>query len=290
MRFLSILAFAALAAAGPDDARRLEPGHAPTPYTAAQIRAACPEGRVVTYLVEQSGYPRVRQIMRFTRGDADGTDYEISKLGPDAKPMGTPSVKHATWKELQRHASYPAAATKVTEETVEVPGGKFACWLYTVTSDNAVRKFWFAKDLPGPPVKVVAVAGNRAFSMALESNRPFDFTLWFGPQAVEAGAEAPAVEIELKVTEGSDLKPETVTTLFDGKVRDFVAYEPGADVRYVVAETGSDVEGAVRVTKGPLRGALIHLRGRKSVYALPRGLQIPAAALEFEVVALKKSG
>ena len=288
MRFLAILALAALAAAGPDDERRLKPDHAPTPFSAAQIRAGCPEGRVTTFIVEQPGQPPSRQVTRFTRGDTQGTDYEMGTIGPDGA-VGVPRVSHATWRKLQEHASYPAAGTKITEETVTVPAGEFACWLYTVTTGNAVRKFWFAKELPGPPVKVVATAGDRTFIMRLESNRPFDFAFWLGPQEVEVDVETDAT-LGLKIAKGSEIgQLGGVTTLFHGKVTTGVVRQLDADGLYVVAEPAESVEGAVRVMKGPLKGALIHVRGERAVYALPRGASLPIGPLEFEVVALKNS-
>jgi hypothetical protein len=289
MRFLAIFALAALAAASPDGKNRLKPDHAPTPFSAAEIRAGCPEGRMTTFVVEQPGQPPSRQVTRFTRGDAEGTDYEIGTIGPDGA-VGAPRVTHATWKKLQEHASYPDAATKITDETITVPAGEFDCWLYTVTTGNAVRKFWFAKELPGPPVKVVATAGNRTFIMALESNRPFDFAFWLGPQEFKAPAVEADATIGLKIEKGSAIgQLGGVTTLFHGKVTTGVVRQLDADGVYVVAEPAAKVEGAVRVTKGPLKGALIHVRGEKAVYALPRGTSLPTGPLEFEVVALKKS-
>jgi hypothetical protein len=288
MRFLAILALAALAVAGPDEKNRLAPDHAPTPFSDAQIRAGCPEGRMTTFIVEQPGQPPSRQVTRFTRGDVDGTDYEIGTIGADGA-VGAPRVSHATWRKLQEHASYPAAATKITEETIIVPAGEFACWLYTVTTDNAVRKFWFAKDLPGPPVKVVATAGERRFTMTLESNRPFDFAFWLGPQDVQVDIETDAT-IGLKIAKGAELGQfGAVTTLFHGKVTTGVVRQLDADGLYVVAEPAEKVEGAVRVTKGRLKGAVIHVRGEKAIYALPRGAGFPTGPLEFEAVALKKS-
>jgi hypothetical protein len=51
----------------------------------------------------------------------------------------------------------PRGPWEITEETVEVPAGKFECWLYTVQKregDPAVVRLYFAKKLPGHLVKI----------------------------------------------------------------------------------------------------------------------------------------
>jgi hypothetical protein len=152
-----------------EDPRRMQPDHAPTPYTADEIREACGEGRKDTYRIE-SGTEVKTRVATFVKCDAEGADMEAT----DTKADGTSTTTkgHGTWKQFQSHASFPEGATKITEETIEVPAGKFDCWLYTVArkqGDKAITtRMYFAKKLPGPPVKLVAeVDGKVATSMTL---------------------------------------------------------------------------------------------------------------------------
>jgi hypothetical protein len=164
MRHLLCLSLLLLpVAAAPDekpaeDPRRLKPDHAPTPYTADEIRAACPEGRMNVYRTEGKGKVAVTS-MRFVKCDEKGAEMEFS-VGPENAPPVQTNTSAAAWKDLQAHGSFPEKDTKITEETIEVPAGKFDCWLYTITRQTADGKpskisFHFAKSLAGPPVKMV---------------------------------------------------------------------------------------------------------------------------------------
>ena len=155
------------------DPRRLKPGHAPTPYTAEEIRKGCPEGRVSTYRIEIPGKDAFRQTYRFRNCDDEGADLETVQTTEDGKPLKEPTKSRGTWKQFQEHALYPEAATKITEETLKTPAGSFACLLYTVTvqapdGKTAVMRLHFAKTLAGPPVKLVReVDGEAVFTMTL---------------------------------------------------------------------------------------------------------------------------
>lgn len=175
MRHLLCLSLLLLpVAAAPDekpaeDPRRLKPGDAPTPYTADEIRKACPEGRTDVFRVEDFG-PVKLKTQKFGAGDEEGTTIEIAITKEDGTPLGSKTMT-ATWKELQSHASFPEKDTKITEETIEVPAGKFECWLYTVQKregDAATIRMYFAKKLPGPPVKMTSEElGKTVFTMVL---------------------------------------------------------------------------------------------------------------------------
>lgn len=165
-------------AGGPSDAdRRLQPDHAPTPYTAAQIRSGCPAGREVTFLLEAAGKPATHQILRFVKCDETGADIEARMSQPDGTPIGRPKTSHSAWTELQTHASFPEAGTTIAEGTAETPAGRFEGPLYTVTSKEngatTVRRFQFARNLPGPPVRMTVEAdGKTTFTMTMVRNTP----------------------------------------------------------------------------------------------------------------------
>ena len=60
-----------------------------------------------------------------------------------------------TWLDLQGHASFPADDTTIESETIETPLGELDCLRYTVRDGASEKIFWFAKDLPGMPVRFV---------------------------------------------------------------------------------------------------------------------------------------
>ncbi len=70
------------------------------------------------------------------------------------------------WTDLQGHASFPAPATQITEETITTPLGTYDCLLYTVERNNDTHRFWFARALPGMPIKRETVAGDLVVSTA----------------------------------------------------------------------------------------------------------------------------
>jgi hypothetical protein len=138
----------------PPDSHRLRPDHLPTPFSAAQIRAACPAGRTIRIREEAAGEePTYRRIV-FVEADAETSVQELQSTDADGTPLGEASLGRATWLDLQRHASQPADATTVEEVRLALPFGEFECWLYTVMAPDAELQFWFAKELPGMPVQV----------------------------------------------------------------------------------------------------------------------------------------
>jgi hypothetical protein len=138
----------------PPESHRLQPDHLPTPFSAAEIRAACPAGRTIRLREETPGEaPSFRRI-RFTQVDEETATQEFQATDADGRPIGEPSVRSSTWLDLQRHASQPAAATTVAESALTLPFGELAGWLYTVRTPDAELRFWFAEQLPGMPVQV----------------------------------------------------------------------------------------------------------------------------------------
>ncbi len=172
----STLLLASLLVAAPADEKRLEPDHAPTPFTAAEIRTGCPEGRMAVYLLEAPGREAIKQTMRFLKCDEEGADLEVARAKKDGTAIGKPVTQRGTWKEFQAHGSFPEKATKVTEEAIETPAGKFDCWLYTVTEEEegskSVQRLWFAKKLAGPPVKMTTeIDGKVVSTMTLQEDK-----------------------------------------------------------------------------------------------------------------------
>lgn len=135
--------------------------YAPLPYTAEQIRAACPAGRTITFRREPSGGPAALRVIRFVSVDADGAEIETFDHSEGGAPIETPTRQRVAWEELRRHAAFPAAATTVEDGVIATPAGTFAAMVYTVTSGADVARYYFAKDRPGPPVLFYVEQGGR---------------------------------------------------------------------------------------------------------------------------------
>ncbi len=137
----------------PDESHRLRPDHLPTPFSAAQIRAASRPGREVRSLVVRAGADPVVRAIRFLAGDADGGDGESWMETPDGARLSEPERSRSNWLELQKHASMPADRTRIEEETFEIPAGRFDGWRYTRTDEDGLSLFWFARSQPGMPLR-----------------------------------------------------------------------------------------------------------------------------------------
>ncbi len=137
-----------------EDPHILAPDHLPTPFTAAEIRDASPPGLAVTVVREAEGQPPTVSVTRFVDGDEEGSTRERQVLTADGEPAGEPARARATWLDLQAHASFPSATTARTEEAIDTPMGRLACLRYDVVEGDSRQTFWFARTLPGMPVRV----------------------------------------------------------------------------------------------------------------------------------------
>ncbi len=149
---------------GTDDPHLMAPGHAPTPFSAADIRGGCPPGRTMRLLVEPDGEPAFLRAVRFLSCDEEGAEQEGQRFSLDGEPLEPATTERTRWEEFQAHASFPLQRTKIDRETIETPLGVMRCLRYTVADGETVRTFWFADDRPGMPVKVVTRAGDRVVS------------------------------------------------------------------------------------------------------------------------------
>lgn len=136
------------------DPHVLEPGTAPTPFTADEIRAGCPDGRTITLLVEPAEGPSWQRVNRFVAPDEDGATVQRWRIGTDGRRDGEIEEGRTTWLQLQGHASFPVSAVTVTPDTVELPLGTVDALRYAVDDDaGGVATFWFAPGFPGMPVR-----------------------------------------------------------------------------------------------------------------------------------------
>ena len=151
----------------PDPANRMSPDTAPTPFSAAEIRMGCPAGRRMRTEILEPGKDPVFQVTEFLGGDSGFA--QMRGWLEDASGKRTPErpqPMQAKWTELQSHAAFPAIFTTITEESVEVPAGRFDCWHYKIEREREGKiyglHFWFAKEFPGPPIKQLRVLDGKA--------------------------------------------------------------------------------------------------------------------------------
>ena len=133
------------------DPHVLEPGHHPTPFTAAEIRAASRLGRTVRQVIEVEGSAPALRVQEFVEVDDEGATRLVYGVGPDGTAEGA-TRSRATWLQLQRHASMPIETTTIDEVVLDSPMGPLDCLCYTSLDGDAVDVFWFARAMPGMPV------------------------------------------------------------------------------------------------------------------------------------------
>ncbi|MFF2272791.1 hypothetical protein ACFVTX_10990 [Agromyces sp. NPDC058136] len=139
-----------------DDPHLLGPGLLPTPFTAAEIRAASGSGKTIRLEVELPDGDRFERVNRFTELDDEGATLSQWRLDGDGAVDGPVTSERVTWLELQEHAAFPAEHTTRGAEVLELPIGRVECVRFEVEHGeehaNASR-FWFALEHPGMPVR-----------------------------------------------------------------------------------------------------------------------------------------
>ncbi|TCC30407.1 hypothetical protein [Kribbella sindirgiensis] len=154
------------------DSHVLEAGHAPTPFTAAEIRDATRVGKSITRRVESAGAEPFLLISTYVECDDAGATLERSRRSLDGAPLGEPQVLKATWLDLQRHASFAAADTTIEPVRIETAIGPLDCLRYTVRDGGTDEIFWFATSLPGMPIQQL----TRTDGQIVESVLVVDYT------------------------------------------------------------------------------------------------------------------
>jgi hypothetical protein len=135
------------------DPHLLHPDHAPTPFTAEEIRAGCPAGRTIRLSIRGDGESHTR-VIRFVAVSEHGASRESHAYTGEGESLGEPTIDWTAWTDLQEHASFPQAATSIEPEALTTPLGRRECLVYTVDDGESVTRLWFAVLKPGMPVKV----------------------------------------------------------------------------------------------------------------------------------------
>jgi hypothetical protein len=134
---------------------------APIPYTARQIHDTCKPGHTLVFRIETPGKPAAILTMRFVSGTDDTAEFEESTSDDLGHILEAPARQTARWEELRQHGAFPRDDTTLSDATTTTPAGVYATTLYTVrTKDGGIRRLYFAKNQPGPPVLVVHETGG----------------------------------------------------------------------------------------------------------------------------------
>jgi hypothetical protein len=146
----------------PPESHRLRPDHLPTPFSADQIRDACPVGRLIRIRETEPGRDPTFREVRYLAADPEGARQAFTPTDADGQPIGPSVERRSTWLDLQGHASQPADRTTCTETTVELGWGVEPAWLYVVRDEEggAETRFWFAQRHAGMPVVVESWTGG----------------------------------------------------------------------------------------------------------------------------------
>lgn len=175
MRLVIAVALVACSHAAPPPAKPAPPPPteataeiAPVLFTLEQLRAGNPQGRVIELRIEAEGKPTVTEHWEFIAVDAQtATIHSITRDESGAVVADGTGTGTAKWSELLAHAHFPAAATTIQDNVqITVPAGTFTTRLYTVKAGDATRQFWFAPDLPGPPVQFTTEQGGKVVQRA----------------------------------------------------------------------------------------------------------------------------
>lgn len=134
------------------------PAHAPLPFTASQIREAMPTGTRIRFSLAVNGGPPVFQEWLVTDNTELDVEIEFRALDGAGVVIDGPARDRDAWEALKMHAAFPAANTARMEARLETPMGPYDCWLYQVERSGPdgqpqTERFWFARTLPGPPVR-----------------------------------------------------------------------------------------------------------------------------------------
>jgi hypothetical protein len=156
----------------PTPAEEGRPDLARRPYTAEQVRAGMPAGTVLRTVVEPSGKPPTVRVMTVLEHTETGAVMENRSEDGAGKALVPPMRKEMPWEKLRDLSSYPLAKTTIAETVLETPAGRFDAWLYTVRDTvsgegGGVSRIWFARDLPGPPLRTERESGGKRFLRAV---------------------------------------------------------------------------------------------------------------------------
>jgi hypothetical protein len=141
------------------DGHIIEQGHAPTPFTADEIRRASRRGHTTRVLMERAGEEPVVRVTEFVAVNPEAAEMRFRVETPNGTD-GDGITVTAAWTELQAHASYPQDAVAIEDDDVDLGWGHLSCHRYTVVDGDTTATHWFSKAHPGMPVLTEVRVGS----------------------------------------------------------------------------------------------------------------------------------
>ena len=123
-----------------------------------------PVGRTVRLLVEVDGSEPFVRVTRYVWTNVRSATTERWRETVDGTRVGRVEERDVTWRQLQANASFPADRTTIEPDTIETPLGTMDCLRYTVREGETVKRLWYARHLPGMPVKAIVREEGRTIS------------------------------------------------------------------------------------------------------------------------------
>ena len=153
------------------------PGNGVTesPFSVEQLRSGFAVGTKIRLAINAVGEPERFEQWDITATDASGMTIASRSYAADGSLLKDDGSGTSTWEELRMHAVFPASQTVREEVKLTTDLGEFDCWLYTVVDpqSDTVKRLWFAKTLPGPPLLFTIVAGKgTVFEMRTVGREP----------------------------------------------------------------------------------------------------------------------
>ncbi|HEY4178269.1 MAG TPA: hypothetical protein VGM90_15585 [Kofleriaceae bacterium] len=161
------LGIALTACGGPRPAAPQTPVDAPMLFTVDQLRAGCPQGRKIELRIEMADKPAIVEDWEFTKVDKRSATIHSVTHDEAGDPISE-ETSTSKWTDLHEHAKFPAAKTTIDDKvSLTIPAGTFTTRLYTVLDGATTKRFWFAVDLPGPPVQFTTETDGKLVMRAM---------------------------------------------------------------------------------------------------------------------------
>lgn len=135
---------------------------APNPFTVDELRNSLSVGSTFRFEMRTPGPASAFERWRIVAATAETVTINTAAINADGSLLTDEGDETYTWDDLHHHADFPASDTVREDGMVEVPAGTFAVWHYVVRDAAAdkISRFDFAKEYPGPPVKLTIQQGK----------------------------------------------------------------------------------------------------------------------------------
>ena len=135
----------------PPAANIMQPGHAPTPFSTAEVRAGAAYHGDRVYVLR--GVPGLSAVEYRTSGITDaGCTLTVTEFESNGEPYPD-RAERQTWDELRGSTSFPAEAVTIRDAQVLTIAGEFDCWAYVLEVPGEIYTvLYFARNLPGMAV------------------------------------------------------------------------------------------------------------------------------------------